>query len=294
MISRQGKPNSSALFFSTDVGGSGTSTDTNGNDELVTTKLNASGSVATLTLNRPPVNSLNLELNEAISRGLRDVRRNHPSARALLLNSSNPRILSAGLDLHVLYDPSSRESLETFWRSFQQVFLDLYSYRLATVAAIEGHAPAGGCMLAMACDHRVMSSDSGTNTIGLSETKLGIAAPYWMARQMVDIVGSRRAERSLGLGLLYNAEEALDVGLVDEVVSSRSEVMPRAVEEAELWAGIPAEARYVGKMLTRGPLVKDLESRREEDVENFCIFVMSDDVQRGLGMYLESLKKRKK
>jgi len=57
---------------------------------------------------------------------------------------------------------------------------------------------------------------------------------------------------------------------------------------------IPPEARYTSKMLNRGALVKYLEGRMEEDVDNFFTFVMSDGVQKGLGMYLASLKQRKK
>lgn len=59
----------------------------------------------------------------------------------------------------------------------QQLYIDLYSSRLATVAAVQGHAPAAGCFLAMACDYRIMSAGDGKKvpTIGLNETRLGIA-----------------------------------------------------------------------------------------------------------------------
>jgi len=82
--------------------------------------------------------------------------------------------------------------LPKFWNSLQQVYIDLYGSRLATVAAIQGHAPAAGCFLAMACDYRVMfaggvNSDTKKKhvpTIGLNETRLGIAGegstPVWI------------------------------------------------------------------------------------------------------------------
>lgn len=69
--------------------------------------------------------------------------------------------------------------LRDFWTSFQELYLTLYGSKLACIAAIEGHAPAAGCMLALSCDYRIMSQTigHGTPTIGLNESKLGIVAP---------------------------------------------------------------------------------------------------------------------
>lgn len=218
-----------------------------------------------------------------------DIEKNHPQVQAMILKSANPKVLSAGIDLFELYQPPNSSHLKQFWRSFQQVFLDLYSSRLATIAAIEGHAPAGGCMLAMACDYRIMSKEGG-GTIGLSESKLGIAAPYWLADLMVHTIGFRKAEESLGLGLLYTAEDALKIGLVDCIVDSKEKVLERAGEEAAKWAKIPPTARYASKMLTRESVVKELEANRERDVDSFCDFISSEGVQKNLGLYLKSLK----
>lgn len=275
-----------ALFSSSNSG------ESKDDSALVIIGTNDDGTVATLTLNRPPVNSLNLELNLAISQGLRDVAAEHPEARALVLRSSNPEVLSAGLDLDVLHEPASRGTLGVFWRSFQRVFLDLWSSPLATVAAIEGHAPAGGCLLATACDHRVMASDADA-TIGLSETRLGVAVPYWMCDVLSRTVGDRVAERSTALGISYAAPDALRIGLVDET-APRREVLPRALAEARRWAAVPPAARHATKMSTRGPLARELERRSEEDVDHFCDFVLRDETQRALGAYLESLKQRRK
>lgn len=281
-------------------------------DPLVLTKVNEKGTIATLTLNRFPSNSLNLSLNEAISQGIRDIQSEHKNVKALILSSSNPDILSAGLDLKELYLSSSEhpsfddvKRLKRFWLSVQQVFLDLYGCKFATVAAIEGHAPAAGCMLAMACDYRIMAGSNNSDSdnmegsikegkIGLNESTFGIAAPYWMADLMKNTIGFRQAEKSLGLGILYSPKEALDIGLVDELVPSKETVITRANEVAEVWSKIPAEARFVSKMLTRRPILEELKRNREADVEQFARFVSSMRVQKSLGMYLESLKKRKK
>merc|ERR1712183_590571 len=113
----------------------------------------------------------------AIINALSFIENDHPHIHSLVLNSSNSSIFSAGLDITELYKPDPNR-LPEFWKSFQQLFIKLYGSRLATIAAIEGSAIAGGCMLAMSCDYRIISSNK--ITIGLNETKLGIAAPFWM------------------------------------------------------------------------------------------------------------------
>ena len=193
-----------------------------------------------------------------------------------------------------MHQPDQKR-LEDFWSSFQQVYIDLYGSRLACIAAIEGHAPAAGCMLTLACDYRIMAeSDSNTKpTIGLNESKLGIVAPPWLGELMINTIGHRPAEKSLALGLLYSPEEALKIGLVDEVVP-KADVLPRAAEEAATWAKIPAQARVASKSLTRKKQIDHLLATRQKDIDHFCGFVNNEAVQCQLTMYLEMLKKKSK
>lgn len=122
--------------------------------------------------------------NEALCTSIKTMESN-PKIQSVILSSSNSKIFSAGLDISELISPNP-DRLPKFWNSLQQLYLDLYGSRMATVAAIQGHAPAAGCFLAMACDFRIMSAgDSGDGggdtkkkfvpTIGLNETQLGIA-----------------------------------------------------------------------------------------------------------------------
>lgn len=112
----------------------------------------------------------------------------------------------------------------------------MYTSRLATVAAIEGHSPAGGCLLAMCCDWRVMAT--GKPMIGLNETQLGIVAPPWFKDTFVNTIGHREAEKMLGLGLQVDASKAKSIGLVDEAVPVE-EVFPRAEAAMTRWLMIP-------------------------------------------------------
>lgn len=157
-----------------------------------------------------------------------------------------------------------------------------------------GHAPAAGCMLALSCDYRIMTNgEKKAATIGLNETKLGIVAPPWLGQQLIDTVGQRHAEHALGLGLLYKPEEALAIGLIDEVVP-QEEVLARAQEEAVKWGKIPPLARVGSKMLARKPRLDNLIATRKTDNDYFRGFVMDDRVQKTLDMYLQSLAAKKK
>ena len=160
--------------------------------------------VATLTMNRPPVNSLSLDMCSEISAAVKAAEADS-GTNALVLQSSSNKIFSAGLDIKEMHHPDPSR-LASFWRSVQQVFLDVYGSRLATVAAIEAHSPAGGCLLAMSCDYRVMADDDKFK-IGLNETNLGIAAPYWLGELLVRTIGFREAETGLALAKLYNPQE---------------------------------------------------------------------------------------
>lgn len=185
--------------------------------------------------------------------------------------------------------------LALFWTAFQQVYLDLYGSRLACIAAMEGHAPAAGCMLALSCDYRIMSSSSSNRkvTIGLNESQLGIVAPPWLAQQMMDTVGRRRAEAALALGTLYSPEEALDIQLVDEIISA-DRVRERALKQARIWARIPPSGRVGSKMLFRKPRIDHLLATREEDTNHFVSFVTNEKVQQSLSAYLQMLASKKK
>ncbi|KAL7512638.1 hypothetical protein ACHAXN_012698 [Cyclotella atomus] len=286
-------------------------------DSLVVTNVHEESGVAVLAMNRPPANSLSLELNEAISTSLKQIESN-PKIQSVILASSNPTIFSAGLDITELISPSD-ERLPKFWNSLQQVYIDLYGSRLATVAAIQGHAPAAGCMLALACDYRIMHGGHGEEhlpTIGFNETQLGIAAPPWMGQLMVRTIGFRPAERALALGTLFPPSEALNAGVVDDVITEQSSsesnevlkallpealqsqtsnpVMIKAYEEAACYAKIPPQARVASKLVTRSESLKEMQMTREDDTQHFCGFITHEVVQKNLMKYVEKMKQRGK
>eukprot|EP01102_Stenamoeba_stenopodia_P003151 TRINITY_DN13089_c0_g1_i1.p1 TRINITY_DN13089_c0_g1~~TRINITY_DN13089_c0_g1_i1.p1 ORF type:complete len:305 (+),score=73.14 TRINITY_DN13089_c0_g1_i1:41-955(+) len=242
--------------------------------------------IAVLKLSRKPVNSLNGELLSQLNEKLNELERDS-SVRALILTSAFPRMFSAGLDLFELYKPK-REKAEHLWSQLQQTWISLYGSRLATVAAINGETFAGGCLLAMTCDYRVMAE--GKYRIGLNETQIGIVAPTWFADTMINTIGKRQSDMLLQTGRLLPSSEAHRIGLVDEL-APEAEVVSRAKRELkEKWLTIPDSARHTTKLLLRGETIEKLSKRRKEDVEHFISFVSSPSIQASIERYLNSLK----
>ena len=249
------------------------------------------GEVASVQLSNAPVNSLTLEVCEELVAALRSLEA-EPSVRGVLLGSALPSVFSAGLDLTSLHG-STEDELARYWTAVQEMWLTLYMTPLATVASVGGHSPAGGCMLALSCDERVMVE--GKPRIGLNETQLGIVAPPWFGTLLRDTVGARPAERMLQLGSLLSPEEALAAGMVDEVVPLH-QLHGAASARLERLLAVPDAARAATKQMLRHAAADQLsqeEGRRSEDLDAFVQHCSSPEVQASLGAYLASLKKKK-
>ncbi|XP_053606850.1 enoyl-CoA delta isomerase 1, mitochondrial-like [Plodia interpunctella] len=243
--------------------------------------------IATLTLQRPPVNSLNLDLLQDIDKALDEVTKN--KAKGMILTSSAPTTFSAGLDIMEMYKPEMKR-VETFWTTLQEVWLKLFGSNFITVAAINGHAPAGGCLLAMSCEYRVMAS--GKFSTGLNETALGIVAPRWFMDTMCNTISKREAELALTSGRMFSVEEALKVGLIDEVAADKAECVEKSKNFIKKFDRIPPMARAYTKQKIRGDALDWLKKNRQNDLKEFLGFVTSPKVQQSLEMYMQMLKKK--
>ena len=184
-------------------------------------------------------------------------------ACAVVLSSAQNNVFSAGLDLTEMV-ASDPKRLRSFWRAVQEVYLKFSTTRLATIAAIEGSSPAGGCLLALSCDLRVMALTDPIKAkpfvIGLNETQLGIVAPFWFSHAYKHTIGGRRADLLLQTGALVSAAEAEKIGLVDEAVE-KAAVMDVAASKARHLLSVPDAARHRTKLLCRGPLAEELEAK---------------------------------
>lgn len=180
-----------------------------------------------------------------------------PTCRGFIVTSGLDRdVFTAGNDLAELYAPgTSLERYRDFWIVSQEFLAALHCTRLATAAAVRGACPAGGCVVALCCDVRVMTANG---TIGLNEVQLGIPVPRFWAELMATTIGQGKAEPLLLEGRLVPAPEALTLGLVHALVPSHAELLPRALTLLKPSLTLPPAE---GRALTKKALREDLSRR---------------------------------
>lgn len=183
--------------------------------------------VALVKLDRPVTNALDLELVHELGLALQGVRHD-PHVRGLVLASSNDKFFSIGFDIPRLFD-LPRKEFQAFYRDFNRVCLDLYTLPRPTVAAITGHATAGGCILALCCDYRFIAE--GRKLMGLNEIRLGVPVPYLTDCILRHLVGVRLARDVMDSGEFYPPATSVQMGLVDQVLPLE-QVVPAAIEQA--------------------------------------------------------------
>ncbi|GAB1300663.1 Enoyl-CoA delta isomerase 1, mitochondrial [Apodemus speciosus] len=276
--------------------------------------------IAVMKFRNPPVNSLSLDFLTEFVISLEKLE-NDKSIRGVILTSDSlkrgnqtkvaatekteekratrdhggrlqerPGIFSAGLDLLEMYGRNPAHYAE-YWKAVQELWLRLYLSSLTLMSAINGASPAGGCLLAITCDYRIMA-DNPKYTIGLNESLLGIVAPFWLKDNYVNTIGHRAAERALQLGTLFPPAEALKVGVVDEVVPE-DQVHSKTLSVMAKWLAIPDHSRQLTKTMMRKATADNLIKQREADIQNFASFISRDSIQKSLHMYLEKLKHKK-
>lgn len=228
-----------------------------------TIRVERQGAIATLQMRRPPVNALDGTLCRELLAAIVELEAD-PAVQGLIVAGS-PGVFCAGLDVRALY-PLERPAMRAFWFGFCELFRAIAGTPLVTVAAIAGHAPAGGCVLALSCDHRIMVE--GAFKIGLNEVEVGLPVPRWLAEWAISVLGRRQAERMLQLGALVEPAEALQVGLVDAVVPCEGLVDAARAELAKRLA-LPPHARRATKHALRAATLRAMEQAVEADTEAF-------------------------
>ncbi|XP_012977125.1 enoyl-CoA delta isomerase 1, mitochondrial [Mesocricetus auratus] len=245
--------------------------------------------IAVMKFKNPPVNSLSLEFLTEFVISLEKLE-NDKTFRGVILTSDLPGIFSAGLDLREMYGRNPAHYTE-YWKAVQELWLRLYLSKLVLVSAINGASPAGGCLMALTCDYRIMA-DNPKYTIGLNESLLGIVAPFWLKDNFVNTIGHRAAERALQLGMLFPPAEALKLGVVDEVVPE-DQIHSKVRSVMVKWLAVPDHSRQLTKSMMRKATADNLLKQREADIQNFVSFISRDSIQKSLHVYLEKLKQKR-
>lgn len=248
------------------------------------------GAIRCLRLARPPVNALNPDLCRALIAALEHALAD--DVRGVVLAGS-PKIFSAGLDVPYLMSlGDQRGALLEAWQAFFGAARRLGELRIPVVAAITGHAPAGGCVLALCCDYRIMACSEDPQrpfAIGLNETQVGLVVPEGIQMLMRRVVGEHRAERLLVAGEMVPDERALAIGLVDELAGIDA-VVPRAIAWLQALLALPHQPMLQTRAIARRAVVEAL-SPAYIQLEAFVDQWWEADTQAALQGLLAKLKK---
>ncbi|MFX1250840.1 MAG: enoyl-CoA hydratase/isomerase family protein [Promethearchaeota archaeon] len=193
--------------------------------------------VGVLQLNRGVTNALNMNLISQLAEALQKLRED-PDVHSIVLTSSNEKFFAIGFDIPELFK-LSRKDFRDFYHSFNQLCIDLYTFPKPTIAALRGHAIAGGCILTLCCDYRFIAE--GKKLMGLNEIKLGVPVPYPSDCILRQLVGDKNAREITYTGDFYPPETLFQMGMVDEV-HPLDQVLNKSIEKAELLGSLPHEA----------------------------------------------------
>lgn len=204
--------------------------------------------IAVLTLAHGKANALDLELCGAIADRFEQLR-NAPE-RAVVVTGQG-RMFSAGVDLPRLTDGGADYVLR-FLPALHRLYDTVFHHPKPVIAAINGHAIAGGCVLACCADKRIAAREAGR--IGVTELLVGVPFPAMAFEVMRFATAPQFLADVILSGATFATDEALRRGLVDEVVEPQ-EVLPRAISAAKTLAALPPETFAMTKGQIRQPLV---------------------------------------
>ncbi|WP_116210668.1 enoyl-CoA hydratase/isomerase family protein [Streptomyces olivoreticuli] len=235
--------------------------------------------IAVLTLDHGPVNALDLELLTAVPTTLAAV----ADARAVVLTGSG-RSFSAGVDLKRIVD-GGPPYVEKFLPALSLAMLALFGHPRPVVAAVNGHALAGGCVLAAACDIRLMSR----GTIGLAELAAGVPFPTVPLEIMRHAVGPALDAMVLGAGRLA-PEQAASIGLVHEIVEPDA-LLAAALRRADGLCATPPDVYAFSKHQLHRPARERIAAARPSEDPQVLELWSAERTARTLRDYLASLRR---
>ena len=237
-------------------------------------------------LAHPPVNALNPELISTLKQAIE--RAPTHGATALILSGS-PGLFSAGLDIPALLQ-LDRDAMRAFWRDFFGLCTALARSPIPVAAAVTGHSPAGGAVLAIFCDYRVMAR--GEFRIGLNEVQVGLTVPDCIQAALRRLVGPYRAERLLIHGAMLDADDALAAGMVDELTDV-DHVVVRTLAWLEPLLQLPRQAMLTTRAMARADLACLFEDPASLPVEAFLDGWFAPEAQATLHALVERLRNKR-
>jgi enoyl-CoA hydratase/carnithine racemase len=237
--------------------------------------------IATIRLQRPPMNALNVEIQEALRAASEEVTERRDVGAVVLYGGE--KVFAAGADIKEM-EQMSYADMVFHSRRLQSAFTAVARIPKPTVAAITGYALGGGCELAMTCDFRVAAKNA---KLGQPEILLGLIPGAGGTQRLSRLVGPAKAKDLVYSGRFVSADEALAIGLVDEVVEAE-DVYAAARARVEQYVGGPALALRAAKEAIDRGLEVELDTGLEIESMQFASLFATKDRAIGMRSFIEN------
>jgi enoyl-CoA hydratase len=247
--------------------------------------LSINNRILVISIDRPErLNALNFETIAEIKQALQEAY-DDPDISGIIFTGSGTKAFVAGADIKEIAELNELNG-RRFSENGQEVFTEIENCEKPIIAAVNGFALGGGCELAMACHFRIATADA---KFGQPEVNLGLIPGYGGTQRLTQLVGKGMAMELLMTGEMINAEEARQIGLVNHVVATQEDLMPRAEE-------------LMGKILDKAPLAvgmiincvntvgKPEENGYQVEANSFANCCRTEDFKEGTAAFLEKRK----
>ncbi|MGB2692595.1 MAG: enoyl-CoA hydratase/isomerase family protein [Thermodesulfobacteriota bacterium] len=231
---------------------------------------------AIITINRPKVNALNDRLIVELRAAFQNAQSNDYINAVILTGEGS--FFSFGFDVpeFVSYPKSSFES---YVINYSELIKEIFMFPKPVIAALNGHAIAGGCVLALACDYRVMVSPKAK--IALNEMTFGSSLFSCVTETLQYAVGNKNSEKIVYSGKMHSAQEALSLGLIDQI-ANEDQFSQLVSEVAQDFAGKDKTAFASIKKMLKQETLNRIESRERETISEFVDIWYSQDTRENL------------
>lgn len=244
--------------------------------------LEEKGHICLITLNRPDkLNALNATLLNELQKALQ-ICSDSEKCRAIIITGSGPKAFAAGADIAQLHEQNAATGAD-FARFGQGVFTFLEYMRKPVIAAVNGFALGGGCELALACHMRFAVPGA---KFGQPEVNLGIIPGYGGTQRLTKLVGSAKATELILTGNIINAEEAMSIGLVNNVFTAET-LLEECMNIAELIASKAPLAISGSLAAIRSAIDSSTSEGMESEAAHFGEICGTEDFKEGTSAFLE-------
>lgn len=254
-----------------------------------TLKLDSKKDYTIVQMNRGKVNAINSEMVEELRQVFQDIEKN-PDVKGVIL-TGQPHYFSAGLDLIELIQ-YNKAQIDDFFQAFGALFLELVQFSKPFISAISGHAPAGGCVLAVTSDNRYMA-EGDNYLIGLNEVAVNIQISQNLTEAYAYWMGEGLANRYILEGKLLTGPEAVSAGLVD-ALAPLNEVLGIAENKMQGYMQADPEIWRNTKKKVRQHWLNKLDLNAQNSLKEAATLWWKPEIRAKMEAYVQQFSNKKK